>query len=376
MKYLLKNKKVFLIFILMFFILILEGCGSKTEDKLAEAVDSNNSGYPFNVVDYLGREVTISKPVKNIACGYAYTGHAAALLGRGQDIVAVVGGLQRDKILTTMYPYIKDLPVPFTSGAINIEELLMCKPDIVFIRCETAFNESEVAKLDKFGLPYVVIDYKSMEEQMNSILLIGKVLGEQEKANEYLEYYKKVVSDTAEIAARIPQKEITTLYHSVNEATRTDIRESLPADWLNTVGVINVSVDQKLRDIDNANYATLEQIYLWDPDFIIANEAGVPDYIINNEQWKGLRAVRENRVYQIPNGISRWGHPGSIETPLAILWTSQLVYPDYFAHINMIDETKEYYSRFFNISLSDEEVNNILMGKGMRVPKNFSKEAK
>jgi len=160
-----------------------------------------------------------------------------------------------------------------------------------------------------------------------------------------------------------------TVYHSVNEAVRTDIADSLPAEWIEITGAVNVSVDEELKISGDKSFAALEQIYLWDPDIIIANEAGVPEYMLSNEQWAALRAVKERRVYQIPNGISRWGHPGSIETPLAILWTSKLLYPDYFKHIDMKMITSEYYKRFFNLDLDGDQVNAILSGKGMREAK-------
>ncbi len=44
-------------------------------------------------------------------------------------------------------------------------------------------------------------------------------------------------------------------------------------------------------------------------------------------------------AYQAPIGISRWGHPGSLETPLAVLWTAKTVYPDKFGHIYMQGDT-------------------------------------
>ena len=51
-----------------------------------------------------------------------------AMFGLGDRVVAVVGGMQRDVLLTNMYPHIKDLPVPKSSGIINIEELLNTIP--------------------------------------------------------------------------------------------------------------------------------------------------------------------------------------------------------------------------------------------------------
>ena len=72
----------------------------------------------------------------------------------------------------------------------------------------------------------------------------------------------------------------------------------------------------------------------------------------------------------MPIGISRWGHPGSLETPLALLWTAKTIYPDYFPDIDISAETRAFYKRFFNYDLSDEQVRQIVSGQGMRLDKN------
>lgn len=372
-----KNKRTLSIITLAFYIFFLYGCSPKETDKSNNIVNKSIDGYPTTITDYLNRKVTISKPVERVACGYSFAAHVAAMLGKGDKLVSSVLGIKRDKILTDMYPYIKDLPVPFTAGTVNVEELLVSNPDIIFTKAKTALNENEASKLDKLKTPYVVIDFNSMEEQMKSIINIGKVLGAQDKAVEYVDYYKKIINDTKKITDSIPDSKRFSVFHSINEASRTDNKDSLGADWLNVVGVNNVSIDQNLRLVEEKFYANLEQIYLWDPDIIIAHEIGVPEYILTNEQWAGLRCVKEKRVYQIPNGISRWGHPGSIEVPLAILWTAKLVYPDYFEHIDMKTETKDFYKRFFNLDLSDDDINKILTSdEEMRLPRSKDKDIK
>ena len=71
----------------------------------------------------------------------------------------------------------------------------------------------------------------------------------------------------------------------------------------------------------------------------------------------------------MPNGISRWGHPGSLETPLAMLWTVKTIYPEYSGSINMKTETVNFYKKFFNYTLTDQMAEQILQGKGMRKSK-------
>ncbi len=71
-------------------------------------------------------------------------------------------------------------------------------------------------------------------------------------------------------------------------------------------------------------------------------------------------------MFPIPVGISRWGHPGSLETPLAILWTAKTVYPDLFSDMDLELEIKRFYHRFFDLSLTDEMVQRVLNNQGMR----------
>ncbi len=146
-----------------------------------------------------------------------------------------------------------------------------------------------------------------------------------------------------ERVAAIPEADRIRVYHSVNEATRTDKRGTLPAEWTEMAGAVNVSLDQDLRLLEDKYFASLEQILLWNPDVIIVNEDGVTDYILENPQWSPLKAVKQGKVYQMPNGVSRWGHPNSLETPLALVWTADLLYPELFADVDLEEMTRGFY---------------------------------
>jgi iron complex transport system substrate-binding protein len=326
-------------------------------------------GEPIEVTDIFNRTITLNNIPQRIACLYAFSGHVATMLGGGDRIVAVVPGLKRDLLLNQLNPAIQDALTPSSGGTINIEELLRAKPDLVFLKEENAHNEAEVQKLERFNLPYLVVGYSSMEEQMASIEMIGKAIGLKSQADAYNSYYRDVVERVSARVRDIPESERYRVYHSVNEATRTDAPGTLEADWTSVTGMINVSVGEPLRVYDNANFASMEQILLWDPDVIIANEEGVDQYILTNKKWASLKAVKTGKVYKIPNGISRWGHPGGLETPLAILWTVKTLYPNVFTDLSLEDIIRDFYARFFNYAISAEMTGKILSGRGMRLPK-------
>lgn len=326
-------------------------------------------GPTVTVTDSAGRTVQVPERVERIACLYAFSGHAVAMLGRGDSIVAVVQGLKRDILLNEIVPAIENALVPYAADKVNIEELVKSEPDLIFVQMATYQDEREREKIDKLGVPYFIVDFNSIESQIDTIENMGKAIGRPEAATRYVTYYRDSLARVARVVEAIPREQRVRIFHSINEATRTDAPGTLPADWTEVAGTVNVSVGEELRFADNKHYASLEQIYVWDPDAILVNEDAAYEYITTDARWAALRAVKSQKVYKLPNGISRWGHQGSLETPLAVLWTARSIYPDLFQDLDMRGETRGFYQTFFNYTLDDEAVARVLAGMGMRDPK-------
>lgn len=321
------------------------------------------------VTDSTGRIVYLPEKINRIGCLYAFSGHTVAMLGRGNDIVAVVRGLKRDKLLTEIYPSILNAAVPNAHESLNIEEIARVKPDIVFVKDNIAKKITETGSLSKIGIPFAVVAYNGMEQQMEAITLIGKIIGREKEAAEYNKYYHRCIEKVKKIVSEIPARKRIRVYHSILEPLKTDGYGSISSEWMDIAGVINVSTAEKDSIIEIDRFVNIEQVILWNPDVIITHEDGAREKIIQNPQWSSINAVKMKKIYKMPNGISRWGHPGSIETPLAILWTVKTIYPEYSSSIDIEKETLFFYKKFFNYSLSNTKLNKILYGKGMRKSK-------
>lgn len=321
------------------------------------------------VTDSLGRVVEIAGTAERLGCLYAFTGHVVTMLGRCGDIVAISNGLRRDSLLLEICPDILKALVPKSQGGINLEELIRAEPDLVFLSGDIGRDRAEMEKIEKLKIPFIVVDYTSIEGQQQAIAMIGEAINAREKAARYNRYYQECIDRVRSVTDNIPEDQRLRVYHSVNEATRTTIKDGIATDWLKVEGIINVAHTTSMNLLEGKNFVAMEQILLWNPDVILANEPGVTKYIMQDKQWSTIKAVKENRVYQMPIGISRWGHPGSIETPLAILWTAKKLYPEGFKDLDMSFETRRYYRDFFGYELSDDMVNRILSGKLKRKPK-------
>lgn len=323
------------------------------------------------VVDVDGRSVEIPADPRRVACLYASTAHMLAVVDAGDRIVGAPGGVKRDVLMRLKYPGIESISVPFQEGIINIEELVDIDADLALIRRTTATSPSEVEKLDNLGIPYLVVDYTDMKELKDAIRVVGEVFDEEQQAAAFNTFFDETVALVDERLADLPDSERPRVYHAVNEASRTDRTGDICDEITRRAGIDNVSVTSASNLISDAekSYTTLEQIYEWNPDHIVANDVNSVAYMLKDSKWSGLSAVKTGRVHPLPVGVTRWVHPGSIEAHMGTLFLARQFHPERFEDIDMAAYTKDYYRRFFGLDLSDEQVRSMLVGEGMRLSK-------
>lgn len=351
-----------LILLLIIILLVVAGYRCWQGNNL-EKKDSHSRA-SITVTDTSGRQVQIPASAQRIACLSPFSAYAAVMLGQGEKITAIPEEMKRDVLLLDLYPNLCSAPTVVAESSIKIDELLETKPDIVFVNPNT-LDESELKKLEDNKITYLNISYADTRQQQDATSLIGRILGAGEKSQAYNNYYRKCLEKVSEVAGSIDERERVPIYHAVNEATSTDKAQSLSADWTFLAGAKNISVNQSLRSSAGESFASLEQIVKWNPDIILVNEPETVKYIKTKPQLSSLGAVKEQQVYQMPVGISRWGHPEGIETPLAALWTAKILYPDRFQDVDIKAEAKAFYQTFFNYQASETMLDKILNAEGM-----------
>lgn len=357
-----KNRRMVSVFLFAVMMMsLLPSCGAK-QTEAGKTQDT------ISVTDCHGRTVEVPADPQSICTLCPYSGTVVVMLGYGDKVTSTCNNVARSNLMNDVCPTVGKAELVKNSGDINAEEILALKTDLIFVEDGIYNNEDQLAKLETMGIPYVVIGFETIEEQFEATRVIGKALDAEEKAEKYIEYFQSVIDYVSDATKDITDK--PRVYHSVNEAVRTDEKGGYCAEWIDWTGVINISVEDNdsLQLNGKKSFTTLEQIYLWNPEMIVCNECGVDGYILSDPKWEGLEAVKNGKVYQIPVGITRMGHPTSVETPLAILWMAQTAHPDIFT-FDYREKLREFYADFFDFNLSDEWIEAMLEGDNMRTPK-------
>lgn len=317
------------------------------------------------VVDSAGRSVQVPQTPQSVAVMDSFSGELAVMIGAGPRLCGVPAGVSSDAILQAIYPELATGPATLSGGSVNIESLMSMGCDVALVK--STMSDEERAKLDKVGIPYVVVDYTTVEGQIAAIRLVGQVCGgdADAKAQALAVYYESVVADVAARVEGIADQDRVSVYHAINDVLLTDSSDSLGADWITRTGCVDVSATSAATS--GSDYtATLEQIYVWDPDLVICNVATTADAMRADARWEGLRAVEQGCVLNIPIGATRWGQRGSVETYLAMLWLGCQAYPQAFSDVDMRQVVSDYYRDYLGVEITDELYAQIVSGEGIR----------
>ena len=351
-----KQNVIISIILTLMLALTITGCGGNSGSGQGEKT----------VTDCAGRQVEIPAEPENVACLYATAAHMMAMLDEGEKIVGCPNGVKSDVLMQMKYPEITETATPHQEGSVNAEELLRIDTDLALVSFSLAASEGEMAKLDELGIPYVVIDYTTIDELRTAVKVAGEVFGKEDKAQAYLKFFDDTLGMVDERLVDVDMKDAPSVYHSVNEAIRTDPEGSICGEIMERAKVEDVSIAKGTLSTGKNAYVTLEEIYNWDPDAFIANEYSVTDYILSDSKWSGLTAVKNNNVYTLPVGATRWCHPGSMEAHMGVLAVALQFYSDRFKDFDMKEYTADYYEEYFGLELDDQMIDKILAGEGMR----------
>lgn len=365
-----KLKKLAAVALGMAMVLGAAGCGnSATEDteQNTETAESAESAGTRTVVDDTGVEVEIPEkldrivissilPLPSVYC--FFRGSSEGLVGIHPSSMAAA----ENSYLTTVYPEITELDTSFVeNGEINIEQLMKLEPDVVFY---SAANTDEREMYDNAGIKAIgfsttLSDYNCIETFANWVDLLGQIFGDSDRAQEVIEYGRSVEAQVLEKTATLSDEEkpkVLVLFNYGDGTITTSGSNFFGEYWIEAAGGINVAAE-----LNGQPEINMEQIYAWNPDMIfITNFSSVlPEDLYNNtiegDDWSNVKAVQEGQVYKFPLGMYRWFPPSS-DTPLALMWLAKTIQPELFADIDIDQEIKDYYVKYYNVELTDDDL--------------------
>ncbi len=345
-------------------LIVLTACGK-------EPVLPKDNQPTIDVIDMSGRTVTIPREINMIyAVGIngsimVYTLAPEKLIGLG-----VLPASGTAKYISEQYhkiPVLGDVE----GKSVNSEAVLKANPDIIISlmmadvdKAITITNADSLQK--KLDRPVVVIDGR-LTNTDKTYEFLGNIMDRKERAKELGDYCTKALKEIKDMVEKIPAEKLVRVYYAEGPAgLTTDPAGSRHTEVLDFVRGINVAQVQTGLDSVPAG-VSLEQVMIWNPDVIITgkgkghhNGDGFYSYALKDDNWKNIKAVKSGQVYEIPAYPFNWfDRPPSVSRVIGIKWLANLLYPDYVP-MDIKAEVKEFYAKFFDYNLNDQEVDELL----------------
>ena len=350
--------------------LLLAACGDDSSEKTISK-DLEETAESRIITDELNRDVEIEstdRVVMGSILPYFSTWFVAT--NSTEEIVGIHPNSYNaaaNSILKQISPNIINAKTNFIeNGEVNVEQLLTLDPTVYF---EIAAQEKSVNKVAETGIPTVALDANTtsldpLDTLKRWLKLTGEITGTTERPEQILaeaEANQKLINDTIKDIKEEDRPRVFFLqYHSDGEISTagTNMHGNR---WLAATGGIDVAAE---AGIDGIKAINMEQVYEMNPDIIfITNFTETqPEDLLNNtvegQDWSQVKAVQDGKVYKMPLGIYRW-YPPSGDGPLMLKWMAQKLYPELFTY-DIGEEIKDYYNRYYDYNLTDQEVHDIL----------------
>lgn len=316
------------------------------------------------VTDQLGRQVTLPDSVNRVVVLQHQTLNLLVQLNAADDIVGVLSSWKKQlgPEFARFVPSIDKMSMPGDLTQVNIESLLALHPQVVFVA--NYAPEPMIQQIQNAGIPVVAIslreDAAGEKNKMNpsmadeerayneglkqGIRLIGEVVNRQAEAGALIDYTFAARAKFNAPVAAIPPAEKVRVYMA-NPDLNTYGSGKYTGLMMQHAGAMNVAA----ATVKGARQVSLEQVLKWDPQVIFVQDRypEVVKQITTNPQWQAIDAVKNHRVWLMPEYAKAWGYPMPEALAIGELWMAKKLYPERYKDIDVDAAAQDYYHRFY-----------------------------
>ncbi len=283
------------------------------------------------------------------------------VVGLADEVEDSARGILPEQVFSQ--PYLGSL---YAGSELNLEALASTAPDLILDMGEVKKSTKE--DLDSLQtqttVPAVFVSL-SLEHMGQTYRTLGALLGKEERAELLAKRCEEIYARTLDIMERVGENKVDCLYITGQEGLNVIAAGSYHAELLDLL-TNNVAVVDNPLSKGTGNEVTMEQIALWDPEFILFGPYSIYEDVAQRSTWSALQAIAKGNYVEVPQIPYNWmSMPPSVQRYLGLLWLPAVLYPQYCDY-DAEREICELLELFYDCKLSHETYEQI-MGKAFPV---------
>ena len=244
----------------------------------------------------------------------------------------------------------------------NLEVLLSMKPELVLD--VGTINDTYVSLAtrvqEQSGIPYALLDGR-----FDAVVPLYRKLGElthrPDQAEALARYADETIKTIKSRIATVSEAQRPRVYYGRGpNGLETGLGGSINVETIEFLGAHNVAAERR----GGLATVSVEQVLAWNPEVIITIEPTFAATVKTDPIWAPIKAVQTARIYLSPRLPFGWvDFPPSVNRLIGLWWLAKAFYPDRFPE-DLRSLTREFYQRFYHMTPSDEQIDNVLSGQG------------
>ncbi|MCJ7600881.1 MAG: ABC transporter substrate-binding protein [Desulfobulbaceae bacterium] len=293
--------------------------------------------------DKLNRTVDIPVPVRRAVFLQMYEFLPA--MDIWDKVVGVASWAYRSDFIRAARPDIESFPSAGMGGEANIESILQLHPDLVLT---WAVRPESIRFMEEKGIRVIAVYPETIPELYEVMRLLGRIFQQEAQLKAAIAEMESIFSLVRERAAKRGAGQKQKMVYLGGQSNSVACGLGINNDMLQMIGGVNPAASIPKRD----SLVSLEQLVVWNPEviFIWGSAGYTAEDIMDNPQWRFIRAVRERRVYKLP----RWS-TWSPRLALVALLMAKEAYPDEYRDIDLTQVADRFYQKLFGIPYQPEK---------------------
>ncbi|OPY68483.1 MAG: Periplasmic binding protein [Syntrophorhabdaceae bacterium PtaU1.Bin034] len=314
------------------------------------------------ITDMDDNKIEVPVNPRRIACMHGVSSDRIIMLGKGGSLTLM---MKPSPWAYKLYPEIRNVHTTEPPFSGNVERMLKLKVDLVLYSPFPGEAEKYKAAGIKTACGFSAQKRpRTMEDFMDNfkrqVMFFGDLLGPEAKprAIRYCEYFDRKIGQILSVTSKIRKKDRPTVYYGGRSGNLLSSQgKASIMHWLTEVSGGNFLPQAYDGNFTEVN---MERVWSWNPDIILISGWGnTLESVKKNPNWASMKAVKNGKLYSIPNGVFAWDY-ASGESILLAIYMAKIFHPDLFRNWDMAGEMKTFYSEVYGKTITDKDAERIL----------------